>query len=63
MGVRPKFDTLRARLLNTFDALTMVKALSELLAEETRLKSMYSPVGEGPHSVLAVVKKLRRPTF
>jgi hypothetical protein len=29
----------------------MAKALSELLAEETRLKSMSSPVGEDPQCV------------
>jgi hypothetical protein len=42
MGVRPEFDSLRARLLHSSDTLTMTQALSELLAEETRLKSMSS---------------------
>jgi cytidine deaminase len=50
-------------LLHTSDTLTMAKALFELLAEETRLKSMSSSVGEGPHSVLAAVQKPRRPSF
>jgi hypothetical protein len=63
MGVRPEFDTLHARLLHTSDTLTMAKVLLELLAEESRLKSMSSPVGEGPHSVLVVVQKLRHPSF
>jgi hypothetical protein len=38
MGVRAEFDSLRARLLQGSDTLTMAKALSDLLAEETRLK-------------------------
>ena len=36
----------------------MAKALSELLAEETRLKSMSSTTGVSSHSVLAVVPLL-----
>jgi hypothetical protein len=35
-GVRTEYDSLRARLLHSSNTLTMAKALSELLAEETR---------------------------
>jgi len=40
MGVRDDFDSIRKRLLHDSSDLTMAKALSDLLAEETRLKSM-----------------------
>jgi hypothetical protein len=53
MGVRPEFDSLRARLLHSSDILTMAQALSELLAEETHLKSVSSITGVSSHSVLA----------
>jgi hypothetical protein len=54
MGVRPEFDSLHARLLHSSDTLTMAQALSDLLAEETRLKSMSSITGVSSHSVLAI---------
>jgi hypothetical protein len=53
MGVRSEFDSLHARLLHSFVTLTMAQALSKLLAEETRLKSMSSITGVSSHSVLA----------
>jgi hypothetical protein len=56
MGVRAKFDSLRARLLQGSDTLTMAKALFDLLAEETRLNSL-SSTGGNPHSVLAAAQK------
>ena len=56
MGVRAEFDSLRARLLQGSDTLTMAKALSDLLAEETRLHSL-SSTGGNPHSVLAAAQK------
>jgi hypothetical protein len=40
MGVRDEFDFLRRRLLHDSPNLTMARALSELIAEETRLWSM-----------------------
>jgi hypothetical protein len=55
MGVRAEFDSLRARLLQGSDTLTMAKALSNLLAEETRLNSLSS--GSNTHSVLAAAQK------
>jgi hypothetical protein len=63
MGVRPEFDSLRARLLHSSDTLTMAQALSELLAEETRLRSMSSITGVGSHSVLAAPQKSRSTSF
>jgi hypothetical protein len=35
MGVKAEFDSIRTRLLHTSSTLTMTKALSELLVEET----------------------------
>jgi hypothetical protein len=63
MGVRPEFDSIRARLLHSFDTLTMAQALSELLAEETRLKSMSPITGLSSHSVLATTQKSRSTSF
>jgi hypothetical protein len=63
MGVRPEFDSLRARLLHSSDTLTMAQALSELLAEETRLKSMSSLTGVSSHSVLAATQRSRNTSF
>jgi hypothetical protein len=63
MGIRPEFDSLRARLLHTSDTLTMAQALSELLAEETRLKSMSSITGVSSHSVLPTAQKSRSTSF
>jgi hypothetical protein len=55
--------TLRAWLLHSSDTLTMAKALFDLLAEETRLKSMFSATGSGSHSVLAAAQKSRSSTL
>ena len=52
MGVRAEFDSIRTRLLHDSSALTMAKALSELLAEETRLRSLTSSTHVS-HNVLA----------
>jgi hypothetical protein len=41
MGLWVEFDSLRARLLHSFDTLTMARVLSGLFAEETRLKSVF----------------------
>jgi hypothetical protein len=57
MGVRAEFDSLRTRLHHSSDTLTMAQALSKLLAEETRLKSMSSITGVGSHSVLVATQK------
>jgi hypothetical protein len=57
MGVRNEYDALRARLLHTSDSHTIAKALSSLLAKETRLKSMSSATGSDSHSVLAAAQK------
>jgi hypothetical protein len=43
--------TLRARLLHSSDILTMAKALSDLLAEETRLKAVSSATGSSTQCV------------
>jgi hypothetical protein len=59
MGVRSEFDSLRANLLHSSDTLTIAQALSELLAEETRLKSMSSITGLSSHSVLAAAQRSR----
>jgi hypothetical protein len=63
MGVRPEFDSLRVRLLHSSDTLTMAQALSELLAEETRLKSMSSINGVSSHSVLVAAQRSRNTSF
>jgi hypothetical protein len=63
MGVRPEFDSLRARLLHSSDTLTVAQALFELLAEETRLKSMSSITGVSSHSVLVAARKSRNTSF
>jgi hypothetical protein len=63
LGVRPEFDSPRARLLHSSDTLTVAQALSELLAEETRLKSMSSITGVSSHSVLAAARKSRNTSF
>jgi hypothetical protein len=57
MGVRAEFDSLRARLLHSSDTLNMAQVLFELLAEETRLKSMPSITGVGSHNMLAAAQK------
>jgi hypothetical protein len=53
MGIRAEFDSLRAQLLHSSDTITMTKVLSELLAEETRLKSL-SFTNVHSHSVLVL---------
>jgi hypothetical protein len=57
MRVRAEYDCLRARLLHSSDTFTMAKALSELLAKETRLKALSSATGSSSHSVLAAAQK------
>ena len=57
MGVRAEYDSLRTRLLQGSSTLTMSQALSDLLAEETRLKSMSIAPGSGSHSVLAASQR------
>jgi hypothetical protein len=56
MGVRAEFDSIHTRLLHTCSTLTMAQALSDLLAEETRLQSLSSSVPH-PHSVLAASRR------
>ena len=60
MGVRAEFDSIRTRLLHDSSTLTMAKALSDLLAEETRLRSMTSSMHVS-HSVLAASQKFSTP--
>jgi len=55
MGVKAEFDSIRTRLLHDSSTLTMTKALSDLLAEETRLRSLNSSM-QVSHSVLAAKK-------
>jgi hypothetical protein len=56
MGIRAEFDSLRAQLLHSSDTITMTKVLSELLAEETHLKSL-SFTSVHSHSVLVAAQK------
>jgi hypothetical protein len=56
MGVRSEYDSLCARLLHSSDTLTTAKALSDLLAEETRLNSI-STSDLSSRSVLAAPQK------
>jgi hypothetical protein len=56
MGVRDEFDSICKRLLHDSSDLTMTHALSDLLAEETRLQSMSAPMSV-PHNVLAASQK------
>jgi hypothetical protein len=53
MGLKSDFEAIRTRLLHGSATLTMTEALSELLAEETRLLSMAGSHVPPPHSVLA----------
>ena len=57
MGVREDFDSICKRILHDSSDLTMAKALSDLLAEETRLKSMSAAPISASHSVLAASQK------
>jgi hypothetical protein len=58
MGVRAEYDSIRTRLLYSSSDLTMANALSDLLAEETRLKSLSSAVS---HGVLAASQRTSAP--
>jgi hypothetical protein len=58
MGVKPEFDSIRTQLLHNSSNLTMDQALAELLAEETRLKSLSSFSSMTvSHSVLAASQR------
>ena len=61
MGVREEFDSIRKRLLHDSSDLTMTRALSDLLAEETRLRSMYAPPMPMSHMVLAASQRYSAP--
>ena len=61
MGVREDFDSICKRILHDSSDLTMAKALSDLLAEETRLKSMSAAPISASHSVLAASQKYNTP--
>jgi hypothetical protein len=52
-GSQADFDAIRTRLLHDSATLTMLEALSDMLAEETRIQSMTTPHDSVPHSVLA----------
>ncbi|CAD6234840.1 unnamed protein product [Miscanthus lutarioriparius] len=58
MGVRAEYDSIRTRLLHSSSDLTMANALSDLLAEETRLKSLSATVS---HGVLAASRRTSAP--
>ena len=51
MGVREEFDSIRKWLLHDSSDLTMTRALSDLLAEETRLRSMTAPPMSMSHGI------------
>ena len=53
MGVRAEYDSIRTRLFHSSSTVTMAQALSDLLAGETRLKSMSSSASVS-YGVLAV---------
>ena len=57
MGVREDFDSICKRILHDSSDLTMAKVLSDLLAEETHLKSMSAAPISASHSVLAASQK------
>jgi len=58
MGVRAEYDSIRTWLLHSSSDLTMANALSDLLAEETRLKSLSSTMSPG---VLAASRRTSTP--
>jgi hypothetical protein len=58
MGVRAEYDSIRTRLLHSSSDLTMANALSDLLAKETRLKSLSSTVS---HGVLVASRRTSAP--
>ncbi|KAK3139357.1 hypothetical protein QOZ80_5AG0382030 [Eleusine coracana subsp. coracana] len=55
MGVRPELESIRTRLLHDSSSLTMAKALSDLITEETRLDSLAD--NHSSHNVLAATHK------
>jgi hypothetical protein len=57
MGLRVEFEAIRTRLLHGSANLTMAEALSDLLAEETRLLSMATSHVSAPHIVLAASQR------
>jgi hypothetical protein len=57
MDLKSDFEAIRTRLLHGSATLTMTKALSDLLAEETRLHSIVGSHVSAPHSVLAASHK------
>jgi hypothetical protein len=61
MGVREEFDSIRKWLLHDSSDLTMTRALSDLLAEETRLRSMTAPPMSMSHTVLAASQRYNAP--
>jgi hypothetical protein len=61
MGVREEFDSIRKRLLHDSADLNMARALSDLLAEGTRLRSMSAPPMSVSHTVLAASQRYRAP--
>ncbi|RLM87458.1 uncharacterized protein C2845_PM04G15860 [Panicum miliaceum] len=61
MGVREEFDSIRKRLLHDSSDLTMARALPDLLAEETRLRSMSAPPMSVSHTVLATSQRYMAP--
>jgi hypothetical protein len=61
MGVREEFDSIRKQLLHDSSDLTMARALSDLLAEETRLRSMSAPPMSVSHTVLAASQRYSAP--
>ncbi|KAJ1262430.1 hypothetical protein BS78_09G107000 [Paspalum vaginatum] len=60
MGVWTENDSLRTQLLHS-STLTMSQALSDLLIEETRLKSMSAASGSSSPSVLAAPQRFGVP--
>jgi hypothetical protein len=57
MGLGADFEAIRTCLLHGSATLTMSEALSDLLAEETRLQSMTASHNSVPHSVLAASQR------
>ncbi|KAK3152406.1 hypothetical protein QOZ80_2BG0158450 [Eleusine coracana subsp. coracana] len=55
MGVRSEFESIRISLLHDTSSLTMAKALSDLIVEETRLDSLAA--NHSSHNVLAATHK------
>ncbi|KAJ1267443.1 hypothetical protein BS78_07G056200 [Paspalum vaginatum] len=53
MGLRSEFEPIRAQLLGRPTLPTMAEALSAVIAEETRLRTIAAPDSVSQHSVLA----------